>query len=305
MAARLDHMAPNWQRDLSSAPGILPRPLYRYLWIEAPHCLPRLCQQWYRGSTLDPRGLAMPASYVAALKAAATPMLLGLARAPFRANETSYAAESLAEVVYRKTRALDRRSIPNMPGAERTLLAASLAAARCAARPLRVIDLGGACGVHYAVAQLLKFPLRWAVVESPAMATRAADLASDELNFFSDIRTANDWLGGVDLLFSSGTLQYMSKPIEALSLTLSLSPPVVVWTRMALVEDGRSVTKTQKSWLSENGHGSMPPGLKDGMVSYPITKLPRSDFLRAHADYELLVEFGAPSAGFIFVRRDN
>jgi putative methyltransferase (TIGR04325 family) len=247
----------------------------------------------------------MPAGYVAALKAAATPMLLGLTRAPFRANEASYAAESLVEVVYRKTRALDRRSIPNMPGAERTLLAASLAAARCAARPLRVIDLGGACGVHYAVAQLLKLPLRWAVVESPAMATRAADLASDELNFFSDMQTANDWLGGVDLLFSSGTIQYMSEPIEALSLTLSLSPPVVVWTRMALVEGGRSVTKTQKSWLSENGHGSMPPGLKDAMVSYPITKLPRSDFLRAHANYELLMEFGAPSAGFIFVRRDN
>jgi hypothetical protein len=44
-----------------------------------------------------------------------------------------------------------------------------------------VLDFGGACGLHYKQAQMPD--VRRAVVETPAMVTRAAEIATDKLRF--------------------------------------------------------------------------------------------------------------------------
>jgi hypothetical protein len=84
------------------------------------------------------------------------------------------------------------------------------------------------------------------------MAARASSLETDELRFFSTIDTASNWLGGVDLMHSSGTLQYIPGPFEMLDRLLALSAPVILWSRMALTE-GAAETSIATSTLSANG----------------------------------------------------
>ncbi len=213
-----------------------------------------------------------------------------------------YQIDPLVDVVYAKTKALRGRNISDMPGAERTLLAVAFAAARTGSSPLRVLDFGGACGFHHLASMPLGIFTRWAVVESAAMARRAADLASDGLKFFSDIEEARQWLGEIDLLHSSSTLQYVSEPCLMLTKLVALSPSTIVWSRMALT-DGPSSKSVQTSKLSDNGPGAMPDGFTDALVTYPITRLSRPEFMAAHKGYDLVVEFGEPSVGFVFVRK--
>jgi putative methyltransferase (TIGR04325 family) len=212
-----------------------------------------------------------------------------------------YEADRLVDVVFVKTAALIGRDISDLPGAERTMLGVLFAATETRSRPLRVLDFGGACGFHYFAAQRLNVPKPWAVVESPAMAARASSLETDELRFFSTIDTASNWLGGVDLMHSSGTLQYIPGPFEMLDRLLALSAPVILWSRMALTE-GAAETSIATSTLSANGPGPMPAGIKDAVVNYSITRLPRTEFLGAHRNYRLVAEFGEASVGFLFAR---
>jgi putative methyltransferase (TIGR04325 family) len=75
----------------------------------------------------------------------------------------------------------------------------------------RVLDFGGAAGLHYAAAHRA-FPerlFRWAVVETAAMAERAKRFESENLRFFLSPEAAMGWLGGLDLLHSNGTQQYL------------------------------------------------------------------------------------------------
>jgi putative methyltransferase (TIGR04325 family) len=212
-----------------------------------------------------------------------------------------YEADRLVDVVYAKTTALIGRDVSNFPGAERTMLGVLFAATQTSAVPLRVLDFGGACGFHYLASQRLGIPKRWAVVESPAMATRASSLETDDLRFFSTIDAACRWLGDVDFIHSSGTLQYIPKPFETLEQLLALSVPIILWSRMALTENA-AVTSVMTSTLSANGPGPMPAGIADAEVNYSITRLPRTEFLRAHQHYRLVAEFGEPSVGFLFAR---
>jgi putative methyltransferase (TIGR04325 family) len=211
-----------------------------------------------------------------------------------------YESHRLVEVVHAKTKALSGRA-SNMPGAERTMLGVLLAATRSPSRPLRVLDFGGACGFHYMASLPAGIRTQWAVVETPAMAARGELFQTDELRFFCDIDAACAWLGGIDLLHSSSTLQYVPEPSQTLTRLVGLSATVVLWSRMALT-DGATSKSLQTSRLAENGPGPMPAGFADALVIYPITRLSRAEFIRAHDRYYLVAEFGEPSVGFLFAR---
>jgi putative methyltransferase (TIGR04325 family) len=215
----------------------------------------------------------------------------------------SYEASILPEVVYAKTKALTPAIVPNMTGAERTMLITLLASRLASSSPLRVLDFGGACGFHYMAASLLKLPLQWAVVETAAMAERAKDLESGELRFFSDIDSARQWLGHIDLVHSSSALQYVPNPAKTLSDLISLDARIMAWSRMALTA-GPQTRETQTSQLAHNGPGPLPAQFTDGIVEYTLTKFPKIAFLAAHQfAYRLDLEFDEPSQGFIFLHR--
>jgi hypothetical protein len=95
-----------------------------------------------------------------------------------------------------------------------------------------VLDFGGGCGIHY---KMMQSPsVRWAVVETPAMADRASEIATENLRFFSSISDAAAWLGVIDVMHSSGALQYARDPVGALRELCSLDAKVMLWKRVAL-----------------------------------------------------------------------
>lgn len=163
---------------------------------------------------------------------------------------------------------------------------ASLALAVVAARRgdhLTCLDFGGAAGAHYLLAKDLfgdRVSFQWNVVETSVLAGLAARrMAGDELRFFSDLGAAA--ASPPDLLISSGTLQYMPDPIEQLKVLTAVGAGHIFLTRLALADvplEKRVIV--QKTTLSRNGPGKLPPGFVDEPVSYPATFVDRQEFER-------------------------
>jgi putative methyltransferase (TIGR04325 family) len=203
-----------------------------------------------------------------------------------------YEADTLTELVYRKTVALNGvTELDFSLGAERLLLAVGSALMEAEPdRPCLVLDFGGACGAHYKFATLM-FPdarFRWAVVETPSMAKKARSLETDSLKFFDGIGPAMQWLDSVTLLNSNSALQYLDDPLQTTRQLLGLTPRVVLWERLML-SGGVTYAARQRSMLFNHGPGAVPPGFRNRPVLNKITRLSRADFLSAHheAEYRL------------------
>jgi len=143
-----------------------------------------------------------------------------------------------------------------------------------------VLDFGGGCGQHFKEAN--SSLVRWAVVETPAMAERAKELSTDRLQFFTDIRSAADWLGDIDVMHSNGAIQYTPKPEEALSKLCALRAKKMLWYRVFL---GEPDIEVQVSCLGDNGPGYLP--VREKLVRYERTRIAESSFHDAHIGYRL------------------
>jgi hypothetical protein len=148
-----------------------------------------------------------------------------------------------------------------------------------------VLDFGGGCGVHYKLARLQSPDIKWAVVETPAMVARASELATDRFRFFDSIRSAAAWLGSIEVMHSSGALQYTPEPQKTLRELCGLNAKKLLWLRMALSTDTLE-REMQSSNLGDNGPGRLA-ALKEKTVLYARTKLPEKVFLDAHKGYAL------------------
>lgn len=133
-----------------------------------------------------------------------------------------YEDDGLVRVVFEKTRLTKEYMLSGeMPLSEygtQSLLAVLMAWHQIGDRnKLRVIDYGGACGAHYF--QIRPFlprdiQLDWVVVETPPMVEKAGSFETSELHFADSMREAQERLQNVDLLHSSGTLQYVPDPLK-------------------------------------------------------------------------------------------
>jgi putative methyltransferase (TIGR04325 family) len=158
-----------------------------------------------------------------------------------------------------------------------------------------VLDFGGGCGLHYKEAAL---DAKWAIVETPAMVQRAQELATERLQFFTNIKTAQDWLGQVDLMHSNGALQYTQEPEATLAELVSLRAKVMLWKRVGLsTSEERSL---QISNLRDNGPGKI--SIRDKLVTYPVTRISERSFLLAHRGYRLVEQHGSD---FRFVKESE
>jgi putative methyltransferase (TIGR04325 family) len=153
-----------------------------------------------------------------------------------------------------------------------------------------VLDLGGAFGVHYKEAIHHTPDVRWAVVEVPAMVQRAAEVATDRLRFFSSIAEAAAWLGPIDLMHSSGALQYTPGPEKTVAELCGLGAKRMHWRRLVLSADA-TVRKMQESFLTDNGPGAID-NVQEKRVQYLRTSIPEHVFLEAHAERYRLAERG-------------
>lgn len=157
-----------------------------------------------------------------------------------------------------------------------------------------VIDFGGACGIHYKAARREAPLIRWAVVETPAMVREASNLSTDQLKFFDSIDAAAAWLGHVDLIYSSGALQYTSSPMETVEKLAHVGATKIQWRRLFLSD--RQISEHQRSMLIENGPSFR---FSTKAVVYERKSLSRVEFENAHRGYR--VEASGPD-WFDFVR---
>lgn len=181
-----------------------------------------------------------------------------------------------------------------------SLVAVGMAAAEVAARPLAVLDFGGGCGFHYFhVATATQAALRWAIVETPAMAARAARVARGRFEAYAALGEAVRSLGAVHLLHASSTLQYVPDPLATLSELAALQAPHFLLARFPLWHRPM-VVGVQTSPLSANGIGPMPPGIADRPIRYPVTFVPIADILRTLAaqGYAVTSVMASPSSNY-------
>ncbi len=161
--------------------------------------------------------------------------------AAVQSSGRDYNDTELANLVLRKTKAFVQTDVAKNicdHQAMCTLVAINTAAAACqrGTKPLRVLDFGGALGTSYYLAKaLMPGAYQWAVVESAVFADAARGLGQDtsELRVFPSISEAMGWLGGVDLLYSSSTLQYLPDADPFLDELPAPRPACVAWLRTA------------------------------------------------------------------------
>jgi putative methyltransferase (TIGR04325 family) len=145
-----------------------------------------------------------------------------------------------------------------------------------------VLDFGGACGRHYKEARRQSPLIRWAVVDTPAMVARARELETDHLKFFTEISSAADWLGTIEVVHSNGAIQYAPSPLAVVRELCSLRAGRMMWYRL-LFGDGPG--QIQISRLADNGPGKTKTALKK--VAYQQTPIAENDFIAAHVEYSI------------------
>ncbi|MGJ7509334.1 TIGR04325 family methyltransferase [Variovorax sp. GT1P44] len=104
-----------------------------------------------------------------------------------------------------------------------------------------VFDLGGHVGIkYYAFRRVLPFPadLRWKVCDVPGVVKTGQDLAvqreaTDQLGFTTDFRDAS----GFDVLYASGSLQYLPLRMSEIIAQLPVKPRRIVINTAAVHEE--------------------------------------------------------------------
>ena len=217
-------------------------------------------------------------------------------------QRNAYQAEEIVQVVIEKNDRFRRRLQSQTSldhGALRTLIALGLSNVN---GRLNVLDFGGGGGYHHAVAVKAlgtAFPMRWNVVETPAMVKAAKRLERPGLKFFDDLDAAATDLGDVDLVFASGSLQYCPHPVDFLRRLVNVGGRYLFITRTPFAESGEDIVSRQESMLSSNGPGPLPDRFEDLKISYPITYASRSaveSILREK--YEIRFHIAEDEAGF-------
>ena len=187
-----------------------------------------------------------------------------------------YEEEELVEVVFQKTKNYRDQIAAQSPlevgGSDiQTLLGVTLALEANQGNQLRVIDFGGACGAHYFMVKQFFTTSRicWHVVETPAMAYRAKELENEELKFFDNLALAKEGFDELDLVYSSGTLQYVPEPSGTLEKLVDCRAKFLLLNRLGVSLGTQDVITVQKSKLSANGPGPLPVEIQDNISLYP------------------------------------
>jgi putative methyltransferase (TIGR04325 family) len=219
-------------------------------------------------------------------------------------NSRGYEDDEIARVVFEKTKiyrdALARQPTLKVSSTDAyglLSLAYGLVADAGPKQSLSVVDFGGACGAHYfAFRKFFAGSLRfnWIVVETRTMCQAAAPLAGGELSFCTDLDQAFR-VGPADLLFASGTIQFLAEPYLVLQRMTSSGSRYLLFNRLTLGSRSEDVISIHRSMLSWNGLGPLPPGVQDREVRYPYTLLSKQRFEARLTGYETVVEFEDPS----------
>lgn len=158
---------------------------------------------------------------------------------------------------------------------------------------ITILDFGGACGAHYFETRRffgINIKFKWIVVETSEMVNSAKKhgLENEELFFVDSIKKINN---SIDLVHSSGALQYVPDWIDYLKSLLRLNAKYMLFNRMMFNENDRTFVTIQKSKLSDNGPGPMPEKYKDKDIFYPHTTISYSSFNEAIKEKGYVLEW--------------
>jgi hypothetical protein len=128
------------------------------------------------------------------------------------------------------------------------------------------------------------------------MAERAVKIGRDRFEVFSEISKAIEWLGRVDLVHASGSIQYTPDPLTALKTLAALNARNFALLRFPMWRGPQTVV-IQDSLLSHIGIGPMPPNIVDRHVRLPITYTDINDVMRMLGGYEVQLVLDSPSTG--------
>ena len=222
-------------------------------------------------------------------------------------SKDGYENHEVVEVVTQKTLyyrdELSQRDKPTPINATNAYSLIGLLLSIAREERIQVLDFGGAAGAHYFLARSIvpkSTKLNWVVVETPAMAESAsALLETEELHFTAELEDAGRWLGQIDLLHTSGTLQCVPDPYEKLQQLINIKAQYMLLSRLGLTQGDHDVITIHKSQLSWNGPGPLPPGILDREVSYPFT-FPQESMFRSmlNKSYEEMAVFEDTSGIF-------
>jgi putative methyltransferase (TIGR04325 family) len=196
-------------------------------------------------------------------------------------DQVGYELNDIVRVVAEKTAAF-RSQIQQKPILDtwtvRTLIGTGLASS---SGGLKVLDFGGGAGHHYFIARQVlgqSANVTWGVVETPAMVLAATPLQDVDLRFFNSVEEASAAISPVDLVFTSGALQYCPDPLFYLQRLVEVGARYVYVTRTEVTEAQQPKVSLQTSKLSSNGPGPLPSGFSDRKLTYPITHVSRRSF---------------------------
>ena len=214
-----------------------------------------------------------------------------------------YDDEQIAAVVLWKTkiyRELLKQDFPKLTANQaRQILGASLAITD---HRLSVLDFGGACGVHYFLAEKIfgnTVDLNWTVVETPSMCSKAREFESDQLRFLESIDAATADGRKYDLTFVSGSLQYVSNPYQTLARLIACESPHLFLTRTALTTTGSECILIHESTLGRHGRGGPLKTAPDIKTQCPVV-IARQDKIEEilSARYQIVMEFPEAMEGY-------
>jgi putative methyltransferase (TIGR04325 family) len=176
-------------------------------------------------------------------------------------------------------------------------------------KPINVIDFGGADGGHYLIIrQLLANTIRlnWQVVETSEMVKGMQAFATNELSFCDNLDKAIQEMGAIDILFTSGTLQYTPNPYDFIDKMLNSNADYLIFNRQSLNVGDRDLITIQRSLLSWHGSKEIKNAtFVDQEISYPHTNISVQKFealLNAH--YKVVYTY-ADASGVKKVRNET
>ena len=192
-------------------------------------------------------------------------------------------------------------SIPWQDQITNPIFAVGIAGTDLTDRPLRVIDFGGGCGIHYFAARsAFTTSLKWAVVETKTMSEYARHVAAGAFEVYEDIESAHSALGQADLVIASGAIQYAPNPMESLDALITLRARYFMLARFPVWRKPDAIG-IQESSLAEfmNDNEPLPPGISNRIVKYPITFSDIAKVGHSFAKmYDLIIVLPSPSGDY-------
>ena len=126
---------------------------------------------------------------------------------------------------------------------------------------LSICDFGGATG-ELGEAILSRLPdVKYTVVENARLALLAKKKLSTAVQFATTIPAT------CNIFFSSGTLQYIERPLEIWREALASAQFACILTRNSFSE--QPIIRVQRSNLFDNGYGAIPAGYRNRKIFYP------------------------------------